>query len=160
MAAVQAPPPLLEKRSDERQVFFLINWLRRQLLALQDIGGATIFSTRFNINPVGPLPASSAEAVLDQIELPLVLPSFQFIFAGQAKTVSGTSHFYLRAGGGNRTVDGDIFATLTVTSTGFVRYSASGTYSNPNLYTRVKLTGINAGANVQTQLEDHVLVIN
>ena len=70
MPHVVPPAALLENRSDERQVFELINWLRRQVIDFNAIGGSLLFSQPFDSIYQD---KTGNEVVYDQFELPSAL---------------------------------------------------------------------------------------
>lgn len=134
------PPRLIEKKSDERDTFRLINAMRDQLAAGTIGGGSGQFSSNFSNNILGS--NAGSEEIVAQVEVPNVLDSFQVLFGCLETSVGGDGAIILRFGGTDFATDGDVLMTLAAPlAASFTRvaFAAPSSYVNTSGFTKLKL---------------------
>lgn len=139
MGQFQFPAPLSEKRSDEREVFTLVNALRRALLLLTAGGdaGFALFSTA--IGRGDGLTSTGAELIGINFYLPVAYDTFAVNLSGTAQDSGSAGTLRLRMGGTYGLVDGAVILTLPVGSTGFQEVAGQANVTG-NTETLMKMT--------------------
>lgn len=143
MPYVALPPALVERRSDEREVFFLINALRRRLqdLTNPDTGSSSaLFSIPIGRGDVLTTKTDGVEVVGINFELPRVFDSFNIFFAAQAEDTGSAGTCRLRLGGTYGATDGVVVATMSVPVNAYERIEVTGSAGPGNTSTLIKLT--------------------
>jgi hypothetical protein len=99
-------------------------------------------SVTLNYDPDGYGDSSGAEVVVaqDDVNMGALAASVTLELVAAVLSQSGTATFRVRVGGGDRTVDGSIVATINATAASFVQKNNSSSFTNPNGLQRVKLT--------------------
>ena len=142
MPQVQLPSPLKEYRSDEREVFTLVNALRRAFLQFT-AGGATglaLFSTPIGRGDVLSSGTGGAEVIGLSFQLPIVYTKFTLNFAGEVADSASAGIFRIRMGGTyGVATSGTVVATINASAPGFV-YAATPANVTGNTSTLVQMT--------------------
>lgn len=152
MPFVTLPPAITERRSDEREVFFLINALRRRLIDLTNPtsgAAAAILSMRIGRGDIFS-DSSGNELIIDQFELPVAVKSFGVTIAGRASSASGSLTVRVRLGGTDGlATDGDVIAEIVAPSPLVQRVASTPvTVANASLDTLIKITGQSAAGHL------------
>lgn len=148
MAVRKLPPKVIERRSDERQVFELLNALRDAYMDLVSGGssGRSLFSTALGRGDSTTTTSGNEDAFILQWELPFVFSSFNFNMGGMLSSALGTATVRARLGGTWNTFDGTVIATITGASPTLVDVSTIGNLVTLNTATLLKLTLQASGA--------------
>ena len=162
MAIWQLPPKVIEKRSDERDVFTLLNALRAavQGLTAGGTGGRALFSTKIGRGDVS-TDHSGNELLVDQWELPAVYDSFSVLLACRGSDSVSTATFRVRLGGTwNVATDGSVIASAFANSSSMVRRTGTGTVAAGNTATLMKVTMQSSALNHTAQFAGGAVVCN
>lgn len=142
MPARILPPAVLERRSDERQVFALLNALRTAYLAITGGGdaGLALFSTAIGRGDSTNTTSGHEDQMILQWQLPRAFPVFTFSMAGMLLSAAGSATVRARLGGAWNAFDGTVIATMNGASPTLARASGSGAVGPSNTETLLKLT--------------------
>lgn len=141
MAARILPPPVIENRSDERQVFALLNALRAGFIAITGGGanGLALFSTAIGRGDVLKTQTNGVEVVGLPFQLPKVYPAFTINFSGEIADSGSAGFFRIRAGGTYGNTDGVVIATMNASAPGFA-YAMASVSVTSNTATLIQMT--------------------
>ncbi|HVZ89644.1 MAG TPA: hypothetical protein VHG72_21965 [Polyangia bacterium] len=105
-------------------------------------GGGAQMTINLSPNGYGADLTTGAETVVEQIDVNIgaLAASVTAEMVAAVNSQSGTAVMRVRVGGGDRTVDGSIVATLNASSTSFTVENNGSTFTNPNGLVRVKIT--------------------
>jgi hypothetical protein len=141
VAQYQFPSPLTENRSDEREVFDLVNALRRAVMQLTAGGssGLALFSTAIGRGDGLTTKTDGVELVGLPFALPAVYPAFTINLGGYVNDSASNGTFRIRTGGTYGVADGTVIATMHATSTGFTYKEVSAVVTG-NTETLIQMT--------------------
>jgi hypothetical protein len=160
MDATTLPPALIERRSREREVFLLVNALRRRAQGGQPTGSGALLSMRIGRGDVFK-DSSGNELIIDQFEMPIAVGSFGVTFAGRGSSVSGSAIFRVRLGGTDGlATDGVVIAEIVAASPSIQRIATTpAVVTNTAFATLIKITG-QSTAGHQAQFRNGTLALN
>ena len=124
-----APPELHDGRDGQKQLFILVNWLRRRMIELVGAPGLVPGTTRLSFDLGDDLLGNDfvgqSEILLWQRPIPYSFfnPNIVILLYLSARCNAGTGLIYLRVGGTDRGIDGTIIGMYTVSSTGYPSYT-------------------------------------
>ena len=106
-------------------------------------------------------PAGASEELLREFTLPdqsALDATLTIDWTSVAKVTGGTGKIRVRVGGTQGAVDGTIVATIDVTETSYTLKSGSGSFTNPNADTFIKITGENPAAQTLNTRSNTIVV--
>ncbi len=136
---ILAPPELRDGKDGQRQLYILVNWLRRRLVGSAPGTGPSLFSSIIGRGDTTSTAADGVEIVVISVETPVVYSAFTLALGGDALDSGGGGVARIRLGGTYGLTDGALVLTVPIPTTGFARIDGSASIT-ANLATLVQVT--------------------
>ena len=160
MPQIRLPNPLDENRSDQREVFTLINAMRAAFLLLTNGGPGSlpVFTMPIGRGDTLSTRKDGVELIVISFEMPFATSNFVLNISGQAMDTAGAGLVIVRLGGTWGNLDGVKAVSAPITSTGFFRFEQA-VYVTGNSATLIQVT-IQSSVNNTTSLRGAVIIGN